>query len=196
VWNEQAGSLNETLEKQVENLKNSTSWKPRRRFLVVVNDRSNEPAHLLAAHISSILWQKARIVNVMVLIPIQVAYPQLHAITATNTRVADRLNLYTWFPFKLEECGEVQEVILLDGWVIEHNGRFSENANLYLAKVPKNFMGCPIKLGTIGIEPYVIMTENYTQNDGSTEYRLTGLSVEILQLVCQKMNLTTVFLAP
>jgi ABC-type amino acid transport substrate-binding protein len=40
------------------------------------------------------------------------------------------------------------------------------------------------------------MTENYTQNDGSTAYRVTGLSVEILQLVCEKMNLTTVFLAP
>jgi len=63
-------------------------------------------------------------------------------------------------------------------------------------KVPKNFMGCPIKVGTRGIDPYVIMTENYTQNDGSTAHKLTGLSVEILNLVCEKMNLTAVFLAP
>ena len=40
------------------------------------------------------------------------------------------------------------------------------------------------------------MTENCTQNDGSTAYKLTGLSVEILKLVCEKMNLTTVFLPP
>ena len=57
-------------------------------------------------------------------------------------------------------------------------------------------MGCPIKVGTIGISPFVIMTENYTQNDGSTVYKLTGLSVEILKLVCEKMNLTALFLAP
>jgi hypothetical protein len=47
-------------------------------------------------------------------------------------------------------------------------------------------MGCPNKVGTVGIDPFVIMTENYTQNGGSIAYRVTGLSVEILQLVCEK----------
>ena len=104
--------------------------------------------------------------------------------------------MYTLFPFKLGRCGEIKEVILLDEWVIEHNSRFLENAHLYPAKVSKNFMGCPIKVGTVGIDPFVVMTENYKENDCSTAYRVTGLSVEILKLVCQKMNLTTVFLAP
>jgi len=57
-------------------------------------------------------------------------------------------------------------------------------------------MGCPIKVGTIGISPFVILTENYTQNYGSTVYKLTGLSVDILKLVCEKMNLTALFFAP
>ena len=57
-------------------------------------------------------------------------------------------------------------------------------------------MGCPIRVGTVGIDPFVIMAENYTQNDGSPVYKVTGLSVEILKLVSQKMNLTTIFLAP
>jgi len=196
LWNVQTGSLNDTLENQVENLKYSTSWNPRGRFLVVATERSNKPAHLLAAHIFSILWQVARIVNVVVLIPNQFAYRPLHAMRTTKATAADRLNLYTWFPFQLERCGEVQEVILIDEWVTEHNGGFSQNANLYPAKVPKNFMGCPIKVGTLGIDPYVIMTENYTQNDGSTAYKLTGLSVETLEFVCEKLNLTTIFLAP
>jgi len=55
VWNEEAGSYNETLENQVEILKDSTSWNPRGRFLVVVTDSRHEPAHLLAAHICSVL---------------------------------------------------------------------------------------------------------------------------------------------
>jgi len=196
VWNEVASTINETLENQVENLKYSTSWNPRGRFLVVATVSSNEPAHLLAANICSILWQLARIVNVVVLIPNQFAYRPLHAMSTTKTTAADRLNLYTWFPFNLGRCGEIQEVILLDKWVFENNGRFTGNAHLYPAKVPKNFMGCPIKSGILGIDPYVIMTENYTQTDGSTAYKLTGLSVEILKLVCEKMNLTTLFLAP
>jgi hypothetical protein len=112
---------------------------------VVATERSNEPAHLLAAHICSILWQVARIVNVVVLIPNQFAYRPLHAVRTTNTTAADRLNLYTWFPFKLGRCGEVQEVILLDEWVIEHNGRFSENAHLYLKKFQNISWVVPIK---------------------------------------------------
>jgi len=196
VWNEEADSLNETLENQLENMKYSTSWNPRGRFLVVATDNSNEPAHLLAAHICSILWQLARIVNVVVLIPNQIAYRPLLAMSTTKTTAADRLNVYTWFPFNLERCGELHDVILLDEWVFENNGRFLENAHLYPTKVPKNFMGCPIKVGTIGIDPSVIMTENYTQNDGSTEYKLTGLTVEIVKFVCDKLNLTAVFLSP
>jgi hypothetical protein len=162
---------------------------------VVATERSNEPPHLLAAHICSILWQVARIVNVVVLIPNQFAHLPRHTEKTTRTTAADRLNLYTWFPFKLGRCGEVQEVILLDEWTIEHNDRFSENAHLYPAKVPQNCMGCPIKVGTVGIDHFVIMKENYTQNDGRISYELIGLSVEIVQLVCEKMNLTTGFLA-
>jgi len=163
---------------------------------VVATESNNEPAHILATHICSILWQVARIVNVVVLIPNQFAYRQLHAVRTTKKIAADRLNLYSWFPFKLGRCVGVQEVILLDEWVIEHNGRFSENSHLYPEKVPKNFMGCPMKVGTVGIDPYIIMTESYTQNDGSIAYKLTGLSVDILKLVCEKMNLTSVFLEP
>ena len=196
VWNERTNNLNETLEYQVENLKYSTSWNPRGRFLVVATDSSNEPAHLLAAHICSILWQLARIVNVVVLLQNQFSYRQLHAISTTKTTEAARLKQYTWFPFKLGRCGDVQHVILLDEWVFENNGRFSGNAHLYPGKIPKDFMGCPIKVGTIGINPYVIMTENSTQYDGSTAYKITGLTVEILKLICEKINLTALFLPP
>jgi len=50
VWNAEAGSLNEKLENQVENLKDSTSWNPRGRYLSVATERSNAPAHILLAH--------------------------------------------------------------------------------------------------------------------------------------------------
>jgi len=195
VWKGEVSSLNKTIENQVENLKYSTSWNPRGRFLVVVTESNNEPGQLLAAHICSILWHMARIDNVVVLTPNQLPYSPQHVMNTTNTS-AGRLNFYTWFPFKLGVCGEFQDVILLDEWVFENNVTFSHNAYLYPAKVPNDFMGCPIKVSTIGIDPYVIMTENFTQNDGSTAYKLTGLSVEIIKYVCEKMNLTYVFLPP
>jgi len=195
VWNGEGSSLNETLENQLENLKYSTSWNPRGRFLVVVTESSNEPGQLLATHICSILWHLARIVNVVVLTPSQLPYSPLKVMSNTKTS-AGRLNLYTWFPFKLGVCGEVHDVILLDEWVFENNVKFSHNADLYPAKVPNDLMGCPIKVGTVGLDPYVIMTDKFPQNDGSTAYKVTGLSVEIIKYVCEKLNLTYVFLPP
>jgi len=77
-------------------------------------------------------------------------------------------------------CGEVQDVVPLDEWVFESKVSFLHNADVYPVKVPKVFMGSPIKLGNVGVDPYVIMTENVTQKDGSTTDKVTGLSVEIL----------------
>jgi hypothetical protein len=195
VWLEEGLSLNETLENQVENLKYSMSWNPRGRFLVVVTGGSSYPPHLLAGHMCSLLWKMANIVNVVVLIPHPTPHPSMNITSSTHKTGYGRLNLYTWYPFKLETCGEFQEVSLQDKWIFENKGRLSENVHLYPDKVPKTFMGCPIKVATIGIDPYVILTETYTQNDSVT-YKVTGLSVEILALVCEKMNLTTVFRPP
>jgi len=196
LWQEGVMSLRETLESQVENLKYSTSWNPRGKFLVVVTASTNDPPNLLAVQVCSTLWQMAYIVNVVVLVTHQLAHPPTNSPSSTHRTGSDRLDLYTWFPYKLGRCGEVQEVILIDQWVSENKGTFSENAYLYPAKVPKIFTHCPIEVATIGVDPYVILTENYMQNGGSTEYRVTGLSVDILVLVFEKMNLTTIFLPP
>ena len=196
VWNEKADSLNETLGNQLDNLKYSASWNPRGRFLVVATDSSNGPAQLLASHICSILWQVARIINVVVLISNQFAYRPLRAVNTTKTTSADRLNLYTWFPFKFGRWGEIQDVILLDEWVFEDNSRFSVNAHLYPAKVPTDLMGLPIKVAVLGKDPGVIIAENCTQYDDSTAYKQTPMSVEIVLLACKKMNLTAIFLPP
>ena len=103
VWNEEGSSLNETLENQVENLRYSTSWNPRGRFLVVPTERNNEPVHLLAAHICSILWQVTRIVNVVVLIANQFAYRPLNTMRTKKTKAADKLKLYTKLICSLDE---------------------------------------------------------------------------------------------
>jgi len=196
VWQEEGMILIETLESQVENLRYSTSWNPRGMFLVVVTTSSNVPPNLLAAQVCSTLWQIANIVNVVVLVPHKFTHPPPHSTSSIYKHGSDRLNLYTWFPYKLGRCGEFQEVILIDQWISENKGTFSENAYLYPPKDPKSFTHCPIKIASIGDDPLVIVTENYQQNDGRTAYKVTGLSVEILVLVFEKMNLTAVFLPP
>ena len=81
---------------------------------MVVTDSRHEPAHFLAAHIFSVLRELARIDNLVILIPNQFPYRPLHAMNSTKITVADRLNLYTWFPFQLRRCGVVKDVALLD----------------------------------------------------------------------------------
>jgi len=179
-------SLIETLESQVENFRYSMSWNPRGMFLVVITASSNYPPNVLAAQVCSTLWQIANIVNVVVLVPHKFTHPQPHSNSSIYRNGSDRLNLYTWFPYKLGRCGEFQEVILIDQWVSENKGTFSENAYLYPPKVPRSFTHCPIKVASIGVDPYVIVTENYQQNDGRTAYctdpgsRGTPLSVILL----------------
>ena len=150
VWNGEEGSLNETTENHVDILKYRKSWNPRRRLLVVATESSNEPAHILAAQKRYIIWQVARIVNLVVLIPNQFPYLPLHVMSTRKTTAVDRLNLYTWFPYALGKSGKLQEVILLDECVYENNYRFTVHAHLYLAKVKTNFMGCPIKVAVLG----------------------------------------------
>jgi len=104
--------------------------------------------------------------------------------------------LYTWFPSKFGRYGEIQDVILLDEWVFENNGKFSLNAHLYPAKVPTDFMGLPIKVGLIGKDLGVNITENSTSNDYKIARKTKDIDVEIVQLVCEKLNLTTIFRAP
>jgi len=115
---------------------------------------------------------------------------------STTKTSAERLNLYTWFPSKFGSYGEVQDVILLDEWVIENNGRFSVNAYLYPAKVPTDCMGLPIKLAVIGKVHGVKITENSTENVYKVDPKAKYLGFEIVKSICEKMNLTTIFLPP
>jgi hypothetical protein len=55
-----------------------------------------------------------------------------------NSTAADKLIMFTWFPFKFGCCGEVQDVVVLDEWVFENNGRFTKNAHLYPGKIPSS----------------------------------------------------------
>ena len=111
---------------------------------MVATESSNEPAHLLAVHLCSILWQVARIVNLVVLITNHFANRPLHAMSTTKRSRGYRLKVYSWFPFKLGGCRDLKVVILLDEWLFENNVRFSENAHLYSAKIPKYLMSFPL----------------------------------------------------
>jgi hypothetical protein len=80
--------------------------------------------------------------------------------------------------------------------MLENNGRFSANTELYPSKIPNNSMGCPIRVTTIGYPPFVILAGNYTGKDGETRYNVRGYVVEDFLPSAEKMNLTVNLLRP
>jgi hypothetical protein len=59
------------------------------------------------------------------------------------------LNLYTWFPYSSHDnCGEVKNVVLLNQWSTEGEGKFVREGSLFQYEVRSNFHGCTIDLST------------------------------------------------
>jgi hypothetical protein len=90
----------------------------------------------------------------------------------------------------------VTDVIIIDKWLLQKNGRFDRDADLFPPKFPEDFMGCPVRVSTIGFEPFVVITDNHTQEDGSIVYNVRGLLVESFLISIRQMNLSGVFLRP
>jgi len=136
-----------------------------------------------ALKIYEIMWMEYKALNTVVLMPD----------SSGNYTVLD---LYSGFPYQNGNCEKVKEITLVDKWVFENNGTFSENTNLYPSKIPNNFQKCVIRAASIGFHPFVSLIGTETKEDGTTLYEMRGLIVEYFLLSVKKMNLTVVFLQP
>jgi hypothetical protein len=186
IWREQEDEdITDILRTQLIHLQQNEllQWNPRGRFVVVITDQDSSSLMSDALKIYEIMWMEYKAVNTVVLMPD----------SSGNYTVLD---LYTGFPYQNGNCEQVKEITLVDQWIIENNGRFSENKNLYPSKIPKNFQKCVIKVASIGFHPFVSLISAEKEEDGNTVYEVRGLMVEYFLLSIRKMNLTVVFLEP
>jgi len=158
-------------------------WNPRGRFVVVVADQDSSSLMSEALNIYEIMWMEYKAVNTIILMPG----------SSGDYTVFD---LYSGFPYQNENCEKVKEITLVDQWIIENNGIFSKNTNLFPSKIPNNFQKCVIKTATIGFHPFVSLISTETKEDGTTVYEMRGLLVEYFLLSIKKMNMTVLFLQP
>ncbi|PNF28759.1 hypothetical protein B7P43_G07002 [Cryptotermes secundus] len=200
IWEQQeADIVNDILHGQIEYLRDSATWNSRAKFIVVVNTHVMQFTRSLALRICEKLWDIAMIANVVALIPSM--EKKMIFSNGKDTMVHEqsgstRLHLYTFFPFQNGKCGEVKDVVLIDEWLNKGGGSLLYGSNLYQTKYPDNFLGCPFKVASIGVEPYVIAVEEIEQANRSSVPRLTGLAVEPLLLIAERINLTLIFLEP
>ena len=67
-------------------------------------------------------------------------------INVNNVDTVMKLVVYTWFQYQNPDlCSEVNDITLLDSWVISAQGHFIKNTDLFPVKISKSFNGCPIK---------------------------------------------------
>ncbi|PSN37148.1 Ionotropic receptor 603 [Blattella germanica] len=181
---------NETIQAQLEILQDRKSWDSRGKFVVIVHT-STSNGHNLALKICDLMWTLAKVFNIIVLVSHFNEETEL-SIKDSNMNV---LNIFTWFPYDDNNCGEIHQIVIRNQWLCNEEV-FSMNSNLFPSKVPRDLHGCPFRISTLGIEPYVILTKNDSNKDESPIYKVGGLALEYINLSIEKMNLTAIFFEP
>lgn len=122
------GSVEE-LTGQAEELVSKARLNARAQFMVVVTT-AEVSAQLLATSILQELWGIVRAIDAVVLVQNDAVF-----------------QLYTWFPYQSDKhCVGVEDVVLVDQWSLEAEGRIINDGTLFPNKIPINAHGCPIKV--------------------------------------------------
>jgi hypothetical protein len=136
VWIvENKGESPLTLIYNMKYIKNRVMFTSKSRFLIVVfhdGIENKNVRRIMFNEIVSIL-----VYNVIFVIP---SSPQ----ESEGFKTTD---LFTWFPYRpIEFCGKFKEIVRIDQWLQEYEGRFLNGVDLYPNKAPKDFQRCPIKV--------------------------------------------------
>ncbi|GFG36829.1 hypothetical protein Cfor_09710 [Coptotermes formosanus] len=144
IWNYLILSRgHEDIEEQTDKLTDNAGWTYEARFLVVVMGRGSTPRQQALSVVQE-LWDNIRALNVVVLVRLDTVF-----------------HLYTWFPYQPnEQCDDVTDVVLINEWNLEGEGKLVNNGPLYPHKIPSDFQGCPFKVSmphhAVVEVPYVI----------------------------------------
>jgi hypothetical protein len=103
-----------------------------------------------------------------------------------------KLGVYTWFPYQSSDrCTRVNDITLLDSWVISAQGHFTKNTDLFPIKIRNSFNGCPMK-AVVRNDGSDFSTFYVTRLDsnGSVVTEVKGMEMYLLKKVLKQMNMT------
>jgi hypothetical protein len=105
-----------------------------------------------------------------------------------------KLEMNTWFPYQSSDrCTEVNDITLLDSWVISAEGNFIKNANLFPGKISNNLNGCPMNAIVRNCRAYFnTLYVNHMYSNGRVVRYIEGAEFNLLRVVLQQMNMTFV----
>jgi hypothetical protein len=100
------------------------------------------------------------------------------------------IDIYSWFPYRGNYCTENFDAVLLHQCVYETLDTFLHKVSLFPKKIPHRFAVCLSTFHVTFINPYLTLTDNYTDSYGRTDLGFEGNNVKILSLVAEVLNLT------
>ena len=176
------------------------AWNMRSRFVVAVeNDCNTINPRKLSQEILSTLWLY-KLINVVVVIQEE---GRMENQLNVSTSVSDGrspplfLGLYTWFPYRSPDgCNRVEDVVLLDKWVMEGKGFLIQNSNLFPQKIGKTFNGCPLR-GMASSSKYMVTYDPSSPDTGSsTPVIKDGWEVRLFRIIADSLNMTPTYVRP
>jgi len=116
------------------------------------------------------------------------------SINGNDTDTGMKLGVYTWFPYQSSDrCTEVNDITILDSWVISAQGHFTKNTDLFPRKISNNLNGCPMK-AVVRDTHWYLTTKYVYYNDPNVNVLkyVAGLEYDLLMVVLQQMNMSLV----
>jgi hypothetical protein len=92
-----------------------------------------------------------------------------------------KLGVYTWFPYQSSDrCTEVNDITLLDSWVIRGQGHFTKNTDLFPSKISTDLNGCPFKAIVYDTKSdFNTKYVKHTNSNGSVFWRVEGFEYDL-----------------
>lgn len=144
------------------------------------------------------IFSSEKILNVVVIL--KASQLQANNSEMIKNNQIKKFDIYTWFPYQApDRCSSAHDVILLDSWIMEGDGRFNNNINLFPDKIKYNFHGCPLIAATFPVDfvvgPYIYLNDSITSGTSYVTYD-SGIELRFIKLVAEELNLTLRFLPP
>jgi hypothetical protein len=202
AYGEKEADAIEDVTDKLELLRGSASWNPRARFVVtavMINELYDSQAIVRSLLEIFSMW---KILNVIIILKASgLQTSEQNTVMIKNIQIRN-FEIYTWFPYQApDRCSIVHGVILLDSWIVEGNGRFSKNINLFPEKIKHNLHGCPLTAATFPVDfvvgPYRYLDTNDSTTSGTSYVTYdNGIELRFIKLVAEELNLTLRFLPP
>ncbi|KAJ9580336.1 hypothetical protein L9F63_003971 [Diploptera punctata] len=197
--NSHTEEFKDNLTQTLDGLQSTLSWNSRAKFMVIALGISDVRSEELAHAVLSTLKSYENVTDAVLFVVSDNAEWNNSLVLTGNVNITisnktfPTIYVYSLFPFFDGRCNE-NYVKLLGKWGSDDFNN-TTMFDYFPPKIPKDFMGCTLRIGSFGIEP-LLTKEHCTKCGEETSFVIKGIGVEIPHIFAKNMNFTVHFLEP